>query len=363
MGQLSSVLMPLLQLGALGFTAYVFIYSLAIEYLLRPSPDFQSRGVFPRKPTAVALITVFSILLLILMVTWMRLLQVIWTNPGLMPLGKPSSEKQEASQKYFEKYDAFIADYDGDPLWCNKCHNFKPDRTHHCRELNRCVRRMDHYCPWAGGIISETTHKFFIQFVFYGTIITTFTLVPMAYFLAERIRLLGSKPATWIAATALAGIFCIFTGTMFFTTFWNLSINYTTIETVQRGGVHNIAMLATAGTSRSKNSSRASRSPNQQPPTVLKEVQRDASRSYVLFQTQPFDHPWDIGTWPNLQSIMGYSIWQWLVPLKMSPCIQHDDIRGEFGWAQKVLDMAAEYQEDRPGMQIHLLSDSRRRNR
>jgi palmitoyltransferase len=33
-----------------------------------------------------------------------------------------------------------------------KCCVFKPDRTHHCKELGRCVRKMDHFYPWVGGI-------------------------------------------------------------------------------------------------------------------------------------------------------------------------------------------------------------------
>ncbi|KAI8851585.1 DHHC palmitoyltransferase-domain-containing protein [Chytridium lagenaria] len=33
---------------------------------------------------------------------------------------------------------------DGRRRFCRKCHNFKPDRTHHCSTCNRCVLKMDH---------------------------------------------------------------------------------------------------------------------------------------------------------------------------------------------------------------------------
>ena len=46
------------------------------------------------------------------------------------------------------KKDAFICDVHGLPIFCNTCWIWKPDRTHHCSEVNRCIRRMDHYCPW-----------------------------------------------------------------------------------------------------------------------------------------------------------------------------------------------------------------------
>ena len=44
--------------------------------------------------------------------------------------------------------DAFVCQGDGRPIWCSTCENWKPDRSHHCREIERCVRKMDHFCPW-----------------------------------------------------------------------------------------------------------------------------------------------------------------------------------------------------------------------
>jgi hypothetical protein len=29
--------------------------------------------------------------------------------------------------------------------YCKVCEGFKPERTHHCRECNRCVLMMDHH--------------------------------------------------------------------------------------------------------------------------------------------------------------------------------------------------------------------------
>lgn len=46
--------------------------------------------------------------------------------------------------------------------WCDQCGGWKPDRTHHCSELERCVRNMGHFCPWNGGIVRDSTYKFFL---------------------------------------------------------------------------------------------------------------------------------------------------------------------------------------------------------
>ncbi|CAI6300397.1 unnamed protein product [Periconia digitata] len=364
-GRIFAVLMPILELGAIGFSTYVFVYLLCIQYLLAPSSTFQRDGISQRSSTGIALITLFFILLVIFLLAWMRLIQTIWTNSGVLPVGDLSVEKGDASARYFDKYAAYTCDYEGRPKWCDKCHNYKPDRAHHCRELNRCVQRMDHYCPWAGGIISETSHKYFIQFVFYGMLWTGYMLIPMAYFLAERIRLVGDKPSTWIAMVALSALFCMFTGSMFFMTTWNVTINYTTVETVQRGGVQNIAMLATRGHSLDRRHSRSSvRSSTRREgdgPNVLREFMREDGREYVVFQTQPFVNPWDLGNAKNMRSIMGDKVLDWFIPLKMSPCLKHDDPRGEFGWSVDITRMARDWEADNPGRRIQLLNHGRRR--
>jgi palmitoyltransferase len=58
-------------------------------------------------------------------------------------------------ERFYSK-DVFICENDGLPRWCSSCKTWKPDRTHHSSDINRCVRKMDHFCPWVGGIISET---------------------------------------------------------------------------------------------------------------------------------------------------------------------------------------------------------------
>jgi hypothetical protein len=118
--------------------------------------------------------------------------QVLW-NPGYLPLGeqkvaddenakqskrhrgkkrtrKPDPEKTNQADADVERgsnstavgtafqsdfglesfytRDVFVCQEDGRPHWCTTCCQYKTDRAHHCRELGRCVRKMDHFCPW-----------------------------------------------------------------------------------------------------------------------------------------------------------------------------------------------------------------------
>lgn len=60
----------------------------------------------------------------------------------------PGSAEAASGLQEFYKRDAFVCQGDGRPIWCSTCLNWKPDRAHHCREIERCVRKMDHFCPW-----------------------------------------------------------------------------------------------------------------------------------------------------------------------------------------------------------------------
>jgi palmitoyltransferase len=48
----------------------------------------------------------------------------------------------------FYRRDVFVCEMDGKPKWCTDCGNRKPDRAHRCSDVGRCVRKMDHFCPW-----------------------------------------------------------------------------------------------------------------------------------------------------------------------------------------------------------------------
>ncbi|CAH8596992.1 unnamed protein product [Schistosoma mattheei] len=77
------------------------------------------------------------------------------TDPGLIPLHRYTVSQLASVQKP-----------DG---WttCNKCGIHRPPRAHHCRICRRCVRRMDHHCPWINNCVGECNQKYFIQFLIY----------------------------------------------------------------------------------------------------------------------------------------------------------------------------------------------------
>lgn len=91
----------------------------------------------------------------------------------------------ENGQEEFWMKDIYVCQDDGRPAYCSTCCQFKTDRSHHNRDADRCVRKLDHFCPWVGGVVSESSYKFFLQFVIYTAFFTCFCLIVLAIFVAE----------------------------------------------------------------------------------------------------------------------------------------------------------------------------------
>lgn len=89
-------------------------------------------------------------------------------SPGIVPKSwKPEPENQckyngEDLKKYLE--------------YCQTCEGFKPPRSHHCKTLNKCVLKYDHYCPWVGNSIGHRNQTSFVRFLFWLVVGNAWTI-------------------------------------------------------------------------------------------------------------------------------------------------------------------------------------------
>ncbi|KAL9099847.1 MAG: hypothetical protein Q9163_004710 [Psora crenata] len=247
------------------------------------------------------------------------------------PNANPNSqmyEKHPGLQDFYSR-DVFICQGDGRPIWCSNCQNWKPDRAHHCREVDRCVRKMDHFCPWVGGVVSETSFKFFIQFVGWAAVYCIFNLIVMAILVAEYRKDTGTANVHWVVTLAFGVLFGLFAIGMTGSSLQFALLNTTTIENLSRKTVvHQLAI-------------HMPRLPQEPPPfptisystaqkSETSEPSPDTIKTFAILHTKPGENVWDLGPYRNFKSVMGDHWYDWFLPIRYSPSSNHDRYDSQF---------------------------------
>ena len=243
-----------------------------------------------------------------------------------------------------------MCDEVGLPIFCEKCLNWKPDRTHHCSEVNRCVRRMDHFCPWIGGVVSETNMKFFMQMVAYGFLFSAFVFGVFVWLCADYNRRLNALNGNFIAMTTLGGVFCLVSLGMMLNSVHLALKNMTTIESLgggyflaihisdpaQHGAIANpdgvtqpqpYFRTITYPIPPRKSATSSRNIPSPDPEATISST---TLRTFAIVPTKPGDNPWNIGPLNNLKSILGERYIDWILPIHNSPCCSHDNPESDY---------------------------------
>jgi len=124
----------------------------------------------------------FNIIFALAMISFLR---AVFTDPGYIPdswsVHPGDLESGERTRLMPAVLQTQEKKHDGTVRICRKSKPpmYKPDRAHYCRVMQRCVLKMDHFCPWLNNCIGFYNHKFFVLFVAYMALITVFMVVVM----------------------------------------------------------------------------------------------------------------------------------------------------------------------------------------
>ncbi|KAJ3472744.1 hypothetical protein NLG97_g10747 [Lecanicillium saksenae] len=224
----------------------------------------------------------------------------------------------------FYSKDVFVCEADGRPKWCSGCRQWKPDRAHHSSEIGRCVRKMDHLCPWVGGMVSETSFNFF------------------AHSLGER-----KDPDGWVVAgVVLSAFFVLFSGGMALTSLRYILTNMTNIDMFSRTRISYLAVNIPLESPPSSYyptivypleqpsllppAAAAAATPGSVPTRPADGRDTQAQRKFAILRVESRENPWDLGPARNWTSVMGHSPLEWLLPIKHSPCCDHDGMESDY---------------------------------
>lgn len=65
-------------------------------------------------------------------------------------------------------------------------------------------------------------------------------------------------------------------------------------------------------------------------------------RTFAILYTKPGENPFDLGPYKNFMSVMGDHWYDWLLPIRYSPCCDHDRQEGQFAMGPVVQRMRRE---------------------
>ncbi|XP_027047703.1 palmitoyltransferase ZDHHC3-like [Pocillopora damicornis] len=114
-------------------------------------------------------VCIFNIIVLLLTISHVR---ASFSDPGVV--ARPSS-----SLDFSEINKAKTKQTESENEWtvCAKCEAYRPPRAHHCRTCGRCIRKMDHHCPWINNCVGEANQKYFILFLFYTGLASLYSII------------------------------------------------------------------------------------------------------------------------------------------------------------------------------------------
>ncbi|KAL6138749.1 hypothetical protein ACLB2K_064028 [Fragaria x ananassa] len=167
----------------------------------------------------------------------------------------------------------------GDLRYCQKCSHYKPARAHHCRVCKRCILRMDHHCIWINNCVGHTNYKVFFVFVVYAVIACLYSLVLLLGSLAndfekDEEQSADSYTTVYIISGLLLFPLCVALSVLLGWHIYLILQNKTTIE--YHEGVRAMWLAEKGG--------------------------------------QIYSHPYDLGAYQNLSTVLGPNIFSWLLP-------------------------------------------------
>lgn len=171
-------------------------------------------------------------------------------DPGILPRQEPDEEYRAGRRP--KSKDMIVNGHKVLVRYNETCHFYQPPRAHHCSVNDNCIEKFDHHCPWVGTTIGLRNYRFFLLFIFTGSLLCLYVCGTGVLAIKlefddlkdEADRKDESKPSVWeafeeapaaVALTVYTALFFLFVGGLSFFHIYLVSTNQTTYENFRYG--------------------------------------------------------------------------------------------------------------------------------
>lgn len=78
---------------------------------------------------------------------------------------------------------------------------------------------------------------------------------------------------------------------------------------------------------------------------------RLAKQTFAILKTHSGENPFDLGPWRNFKSVMGNNVLEWFLPIKHSPCCNHEIMESDYEFGSLIDELRRRY--ELPEKQCH----------
>jgi palmitoyltransferase len=220
---------------------------------------------------------------------------------------------------------------------------------------------------WYSSANVSTAFNFFVQFTFYCACCCIIVIAANAYTLKLRLDAGQRVESRLIVGLAFGALFGLFSVTMTATALRFVFQNITNVDLLRKTQTFRLAVRVPTGTRSTDqfttityplsppgddskapgtgHSNGVDQSDGAGSIATNRMAVRDqrAKRTFAILQTQSGENPWHVGYRKNFKSVMGQTIFEWLLPLRHSPCTRHDNMVSDYEFGPLVEQLKRRY--------------------
>jgi palmitoyltransferase len=210
--------------------------------------------------------------------------------------------------------------------------------------------------------------KFFVQFTTYGALYCAVVLIATAYALRRQVDQGVPLDAYILAAIVISAFFGLFSFLMTVTSMRYIILNMTNVDILEIDKkAYQLAVRVPRGTKSDKfgivvyplpkpeaHSAKSRIGVNDTIPNAHEQqagaipaASRDdlATRTFAILHTDQGEkeNPWDLGPWRNWQSVLGTNPLDWLLPIRHSPCANHENLESFYPMGRVLHEVRSRY--------------------